>query len=934
MSSKKSSSDPEENDLSQDGPGPAPLSERDRRMAERESREKEIPSLRSTESTVSELEETIDGGSSDEGGLEDGFTTPAPRGPSETERMKEPIDGSKVDTGETDDRNNFDSRNTQTPPPNVDAELTIEALRNALRMSERNTQAAREENLRLAEDVTKSRKALRFQLQVRKEEKVLLESESNRRETQRIENKMKAQKLERIEQEMIDSLEWLQRHRIEEGKDELVLTTEEKEMISSSSMFSTTSTFREVDGHRDKDVVAGIEIDETPHLAPRTGQRIPNLKHLEGPTTMKERQKKDPQPPKNVPAVVTSIKSPQPLLNLRKDRKTRLVSGRNATGDDITRTLGTTGLTARLIADIIEEELGKILLSQKKITQTLIWGIVTDIFKMEESEVGPEQAFFFVTLKVTLDDWFIAMQRKPEQRDWTPSSASSVMSSSFGQDLLAELHRLSVNYWRKAERLDVGKVNFHLKIFDDFLSTLRTKYTDLDEEGLSRLHRNDVNRSIRPELGDASKLVRFALNTNKQLASAVDAFHRERARKTTVGFDATAQSKCDQQKQVFAGQIVQRVKMHLISDSANKQSFLSHQPYDCPSHEVIKISLWEKDETAYLEYLHGYCLKAEERLREAESTQGLPPRGTGHRSNETKTEPSGQRNRSGSPLRSRQNSSFHRNGRNRFQSSELNQLENNQNDSHVAWEDESHLGKAWCPVGEVAEQYLYNMDETDLLMIASINRGGHNSAQQTAQATGLAELFCSSIDMTASDFIDETQNDDVGIIAMTQWEGKMGNDLDLIDARNEAGARYIWRNPQNRNQEVTKAKFLELMSLPIIEGGWGLKLKTGAGSIINLAYITPEEWKEFRKEEQFAIVQLRNQQREQGIPFPSTMSPKDKQKAKSWIDNMRTRTQRDGQRQGGSRGFGDSRRNSTMRSNNGASNIGSTTPRGRNSRNM
>jgi hypothetical protein len=189
--------------------------------------------------------------------------------------------------------------------------------------------------------------------------------------------------------------------------------------------------------------------------------------------------------------------------------------------------------------------------------------------------------------------------------------------------------------------------------------------------------------------------------------------------------------------------------------------------------------------------------------------------------------------------------------------------------------------------------------------------------------------------MNASDFIDETQNDDVGIIAMTQWEGKMGNDLDLIDARNEAGARYIWRNPQNRNQEVTKAKFLELMSLPIREGGWGLKLKTGAGSIINLAYITPEEWKEFRKEEQFAIVQLRNQQREQGIPFPSTMSPKDKQKAKSWIDNMRTRTQsRDGQRQGGSRGFGDSRRNSTMRSNNGASNIGSTTPRGRNSRNM
>ena len=110
----------------------------------------------------------------------------------------------------------------------------------------------------------------------------------------------------------------------------------------------------------------------------------------------------------------------------------------------------------------------------------------------------------------------------------------------------------------------------------------------------------------------------------------------------------------------------------------------------------------------------------------------------------------------------------------------------------------------------------------------------HNSAQQTAQATGLAELFCSSIDMTASDFIDETQNDDVGIIAMTQWEGKMGNDLDLIDARNEAGARYIWRNPQNRNQEVTKAKFLELMSLPIREGGWGLKLKTGNGSIINL----------------------------------------------------------------------------------------------------
>ena len=267
MSSKKSSSDPEENDLSQDGPGPAPLSERDRRMAERDSREKEIPSLRSTESTVSELEETIDGGSSDEGGLEDGFTTPAPRGPSETERMKEPIDGSKVDTGETDDRNNFDSRNTQTPPPNVDAELTIEALRNALRMSERNTQAAREENLRLSEDVTKSRKALRFQLQVRKEEKVLLESESKRRETQRIENKMKAQKLERIEQEMIDSLEWLQRHRIDEGKDELVLTTEEKEMISLSSMPSTTSTFRKVDGHRDKDVVAGIVIDETPQNA-------------------------------------------------------------------------------------------------------------------------------------------------------------------------------------------------------------------------------------------------------------------------------------------------------------------------------------------------------------------------------------------------------------------------------------------------------------------------------------------------------------------------------------------------------------------------------------------------------------------------------------------------------------------------------------------
>lgn len=148
----------------------------------------------------------------------------------------------------------------------MDAELTIEALRNALRMSERKAQAVREENLRLAEDVTKSREALRFQLQVRKEEKVLLESESNRRETQRIENKMKARKLERIEQEMIDSLEWLQRHRKDEGKDELVLTTEEKEMISSSSMSSTTSTFRKVDGHRDKDVVAGIEIDETPHI--------------------------------------------------------------------------------------------------------------------------------------------------------------------------------------------------------------------------------------------------------------------------------------------------------------------------------------------------------------------------------------------------------------------------------------------------------------------------------------------------------------------------------------------------------------------------------------------------------------------------------------------------------------------------------------------
>ena len=284
MSSKKSSSDPEGNDLSQNGPGPAPLSARDRRMAERVSKEEDIPSLRSTETTLPELEETIDGGSSDEGGLEDGFTTPAPRGPSETERMKEPIDGSKVDAGETDDRNNFDSRDTQTPPPNVDAELTIEALRNALRMSERNTQAAREENLRLAEDVTKSRKALRFQLQVRKEEKVLLERESNRRETQRIENKMKAQKLERIEQEMIDSLEWLQRHRINEGKDELVLTTEEKEMISSSSMSSTTSTFRKVDGHRDKDVVAGIEIDETPHfsdpilsttlIAPRTTAQL------------------------------------------------------------------------------------------------------------------------------------------------------------------------------------------------------------------------------------------------------------------------------------------------------------------------------------------------------------------------------------------------------------------------------------------------------------------------------------------------------------------------------------------------------------------------------------------------------------------------------------------------------------------------------------